>query len=44
VRQAAAARGLTPAEYRKVLQQRFREAQSAIQNERADKENPHESE
>jgi hypothetical protein len=43
VRQAAAGRGVTPAEYRQVLRQRFREVQAAIQNENAEKENQHES-
>ena len=43
VGRAAAARGVTPAEYRKILQQRFRDVQSALQNESAEEENPHES-
>jgi N-acetylmuramoyl-L-alanine amidase len=38
VREAAAERGLMPAEYRKVLQQRFRDALSAVQHESAGKE------
>ena len=42
IRQAAAASHQTPAEYRKVLQQRFRDAQSAV-HQNADEENPHES-
>jgi hypothetical protein len=41
VREAAAERGVTPAEYRKVLQQRFRDALSAVQH--AGEENQHES-
>jgi len=43
VRQGAAQHRVTPAEYRKVLQQRFRDAQSALQNESADEENRHDS-
>jgi hypothetical protein len=43
VRQAAAARGVTPAAYRKLLQQRFRDAQSALRDESAEEDNPHES-
>jgi N-acetylmuramoyl-L-alanine amidase len=43
VREAAAERGLTPADYRKVLQQRFRDALSAVQHENAGEENQNES-
>lgn len=43
VRQAAAERGVTPVEYRKFLQQRYREAISAVQQRNAGEENQHES-
>ncbi len=43
VRQAAAGHGVAPAEYRKVLQQRFRDALSAVQDKDAGMENQHES-
>ena len=43
VREAAAERGVTPAEYRKILQQRFRDALSAVQQKNAGEENQHES-
>jgi hypothetical protein len=43
VRAAAAERGVTPAAYRKILQQRFRDALSAVQQKNADEENSHES-
>ena len=43
VREAAAERGVTPATYRKVLQQRFRDALSAVQHKNAGEENQHES-
>jgi hypothetical protein len=43
VREAAAERGVTPAMYRKVLQQRFRDALSAVQQKNPDEENQHES-
>lgn len=39
VREAAVERGITAAEYRKVLQHRFRDALSAIQHKTADEEN-----
>jgi hypothetical protein len=39
VREAAAERGVAVSEYRKILQQRFREAQSAFQHNSADEEN-----
>jgi hypothetical protein len=43
VREAAAGRGMTPAEYRKVLQQRFRDALSLSHERSAEEENQHES-
>jgi N-acetylmuramoyl-L-alanine amidase len=43
VREAAAERGVTPATYRRVLQQRFRDALSAVQQKNAGEENQHES-
>jgi hypothetical protein len=43
VREAAAEQGVTPAMYRKVLQQRFRDALSAVQQKNPDEENQHES-
>ena len=43
VREAAAERGVTPAVYRKILQQRFRDALSAVQQKNAGEENQHES-
>jgi len=43
VREAATERGITPAAYRKILQQRFRSALSAVQESSAGKENPNES-
>ena len=43
VREAAAEHGLTPAEYRKFLQQRFRDALSAVQHGNAGEENQDES-
>ena len=43
VREAAAEHGVTPAAYRKVLQQRFRDALSAVQQKSPDEENQHES-
>jgi len=39
VREAAAGHGVTPAQYRKVLQQRFLDALSAIEHRKADEEN-----
>lgn len=43
VRRAAAAHRMTAAAYRKLLQQRFRDAQSALRDESAEEDNPHES-
>jgi hypothetical protein len=43
VRQAAAEHRLTQGEYRKLLQQRYRDAMSAIQQKTAGEENQHES-
>jgi hypothetical protein len=43
VREAADKHGVAVSEYRKVLQQRFRDAQSALQYKTADEENQHES-
>lgn len=43
VREAAAEHGVAVSEYRKVLQQRFRDAQSAFQHKVAGEENQHES-
>jgi hypothetical protein len=43
VREAAAERGVTPAVYRKILQQRFRDALSVVQQKNAGEENQHES-
>jgi hypothetical protein len=43
VREAAAEHGMEVSEYRKVLQQRFREAQFASQHKSAGEENQHES-
>jgi hypothetical protein len=43
VREAAAEHGVAVSEYRKVLQQRFRDAQSALQHKVAGEENQHES-
>lgn len=43
VREGAAEHGMTVSEYRKVLQQRFREAQSASRHKNAGEENQHES-
>jgi len=43
VREAAGQHGMNPAEYRKVLQQRFRDRQSVVQPKNASEENQHES-
>src|SRR5262249_47102644 len=43
VREAAAERGVTLAAYRRVLQQRYRDALSAVQNKNRGEENQHES-
>ena len=43
VREAAGQHGMNPAEYRKVLQQRFRDRQSVVQPKNANEENQHES-
>ena len=43
VREAADERGVRPAIYRTVLQQRYRDAISAVQNRKASEENQHES-
>jgi hypothetical protein len=43
VREAAAERGVTPAVYRNILYQRFRDALSAVQQKNAGEENEHES-
>lgn len=43
VRGAATERGLTVAAYRRILQQKFRDALSAVQQKNPDEENPHES-
>jgi len=43
VREAAAERGVTTAAYRNILQQRFRDALSAVQQKDAGEENQHES-
>jgi len=43
VREAAGEHGMNPGEYRKVLQQRFRDRQSVIQPKNAIEENQHES-
>jgi len=43
VRKAATEHGMAVPEYRKVLQQRFREAQSASQHKSASEEYQHES-
>jgi hypothetical protein len=43
VREAAAERGMTPAEYQKILRQKFRDAVSAVQNQIPVEENQNES-
>jgi hypothetical protein len=43
VREAAVERGVTTAGYRRILQQRFRDALSAVQHKNADEEKQHES-
>ena len=43
VREGAGQRGMNPAEYRKILQQRFRVRQSVFQPKNASEENQHES-
>ncbi len=43
VREVAAERGVTPAAYRNILQRRFRDALSAVQQKDAGEENQHES-
>jgi hypothetical protein len=43
VRQAAAARGVSPTRYREILQQRFRDALSVVHKRNAGEENSHES-
>jgi hypothetical protein len=43
VREAADERGVTPAVYRKILQQRFRDALSVVQQKNEGEENQHES-
>jgi len=43
VREAAVQHGMNPAEYRKVLQQRFRDRQSVVQPKNASEESQHES-
>jgi hypothetical protein len=43
IREAAAERGVSPAAYRKILQERFRVALSAVQQKNAGEENQNES-